>query len=79
MMAQTATDSQSALHFLKKHEIGTVDAMTLTTQRLVEHVRRDRRPTNEELQQNGIPYQNLINLYLRECAESEKKLSMKWG
>jgi predicted DNA binding CopG/RHH family protein len=29
-------------------------------------------------QQNGIPYQNLINLYLRECAESEKKLTMKW-
>ncbi len=25
-------------------------------------------------EQNGIPYQNLINLYLRECAESEKKL-----
>ena len=30
-------------------------------------------------QQNGIPYQNLINLYLRECAESAKTLSMKWG
>lgn len=30
-------------------------------------------------EQSGIPYQNLINLYLRECAESEKKLSMKWG
>lgn len=30
-------------------------------------------------EQSGIPYQSLINLYLRECAESEKKLSMKWG
>jgi uncharacterized protein (DUF4415 family) len=30
-------------------------------------------------ERNGIPYQNLINLYLRECAESEKKLTMKWG
>jgi len=30
-------------------------------------------------EQNGIPYQNLINLYLRECAESAKTLSMKWG
>lgn len=30
-------------------------------------------------EQSGIPYQNLINLYLRECAESEKKLTMKWG
>jgi uncharacterized protein (DUF4415 family) len=26
----------------------------------------------------GIPYQNLINLYLRECAMSRKKLRMKW-
>jgi len=23
-------------------------------------------------EQNGIPYQNLINLFLRECVESEK-------
>ena len=30
-------------------------------------------------EQSGIPYQNLINLYLRECAESGKKLTMKWG
>jgi uncharacterized protein (DUF4415 family) len=30
-------------------------------------------------EQSGIPYQNLMNLYLRECAESEKKLMMKWG
>ena len=28
--------------------------------------------------ETGIPYQTLINLYLRDCAESEKKLSMKW-
>jgi len=26
----------------------------------------------------GIPYQTLINLYLRECAASRKKLSLKW-
>lgn len=25
-----------------------------------------------------IPYQNLINLYLRDCAQNSKKLSMKW-
>ena len=30
-------------------------------------------------EQSVIPYQNPINLYLRECAESEKKLTMKWG
>jgi len=28
--------------------------------------------------ETGIPYQTLINLYLRECAASEKKLSMAW-
>ena len=28
---------------------------------------------------SGIPYQSLINLYLRNCAESGKKLAMKWG
>jgi len=26
----------------------------------------------------GIPYQTLINLYLRDCAASERKLSMLW-
>jgi predicted DNA binding CopG/RHH family protein len=28
--------------------------------------------------ETGIPYQTLVNLYLRECAESKKKLSMRW-
>lgn len=28
--------------------------------------------------ETGIPYQTLINLYLRDCAASRKKLSMKW-
>ena len=27
----------------------------------------------------GVPYQSLINLYLRECAVSEKKLELKWA
>lgn len=27
----------------------------------------------------GIPYQSLINLYLRDCAMSGKKLEMKWA
>jgi predicted DNA binding CopG/RHH family protein len=30
-------------------------------------------------QENGIPYQNLINLYLSECAHSGKKLTLKWA
>jgi uncharacterized protein (DUF4415 family) len=29
-------------------------------------------------EKNGVPYQNLINLYLRDCAQSGRKLSMKW-
>ena len=28
---------------------------------------------------SGIPYQSLINLYLRECAAEKKKLQMTWG
>lgn len=28
---------------------------------------------------NGIPYQTLINLYLRECALKHKKLHMGWS
>ena len=28
--------------------------------------------------QTGIPYQNLINLYLRDCVQSERKLQLKW-
>lgn len=27
----------------------------------------------------GIPYQNLINLYLGECAHSGRKLTLKWA
>ena len=26
----------------------------------------------------GIPYQTLINLYLRDCAATGKRLDMKW-
>ena len=26
----------------------------------------------------GIPYQSLINLYLRDCAASQKKLDLSW-
>ena len=28
--------------------------------------------------ETGIPYQTLINLYLRECAASRKKLALQW-
>ncbi len=27
----------------------------------------------------GIPYQSLINLYLRDCAQNRKKLRIKWS
>jgi uncharacterized protein (DUF4415 family) len=26
----------------------------------------------------GIPYQSLINLYLRDCAASNRKLNLRW-
>ncbi len=27
----------------------------------------------------GMPYQNLINLYLRDCAINNRKLTLKWA
>lgn len=27
----------------------------------------------------GMPYQNLINLYLRDCALNHKQLELKWA
>ena len=32
----------------------------------------------ELAEETGIPYQNLINLYLRDCAATKKRLAMKW-
>lgn len=29
--------------------------------------------------ETGIPYQNLINLYLRECVQSHRKPTIKWA
>lgn len=29
-------------------------------------------------EESGIPYQTLINLYLRDCAAKERKLDMEW-
>ena len=29
--------------------------------------------------ETGVPYQNLINLYLRDCVQSNRKLSFKWN
>lgn len=29
-------------------------------------------------EQNGVPYQNLINLYLKDCAQSHKELKLNW-
>jgi len=30
-------------------------------------------------EETGIPYQNLINLYLRDCVRSNRKISIKWA
>jgi predicted DNA binding CopG/RHH family protein len=29
--------------------------------------------------ETGVPYQNLINLYLSDCASHHSKLEMKWS
>ena len=29
-------------------------------------------------EETGVPYQNLINLYLQDCAQAHKKLQLKW-
>jgi uncharacterized protein (DUF4415 family) len=29
-------------------------------------------------EETGVPYQTLINLYLRECAGTRKRLAMRW-
>jgi len=29
-------------------------------------------------EETGIPYQNLINLYLRDCVEHKRKLDLSW-
>lgn len=30
-------------------------------------------------EESGVPYQSLINLYLRDCAATKKKLHMTWS
>ncbi len=30
-------------------------------------------------EEKGLPYQSLINLYLRDCAASNRQLKLKWG
>ena len=36
--------------------------------------------TSAELSaESGLPYQSLINLYLRDCAEHRRKLTLKWA
>ena len=30
-------------------------------------------------EENGIPYQTLINLYLRDCAQQHKRIKINWS
>lgn len=32
----------------------------------------------EMAEDKGIPYQSLINLYLRDCAKTQRKLELQW-
>ena len=29
-------------------------------------------------EETGVPYQSLINLYLRDCAQHRRKMDMRW-
>ena len=33
----------------------------------------------DRAEETGIPYQNLINLYLQDCVASKKKPSLEWA
>jgi len=33
----------------------------------------------EMADETGIPYQSLINLYLRDCATNQRRLAMNWS
>lgn len=33
----------------------------------------------EASKETGIPYQMLINLYLKDCVSSQRKLSLEWA
>ena len=33
---------------------------------------------NVSSEESGIPYQTLINLYLRDCVSNERKLDLEW-
>jgi uncharacterized protein (DUF4415 family) len=33
----------------------------------------------KEAAETGVPYQSLINLYLRDCVATERKLRLQWG
>lgn len=33
----------------------------------------------ELAEEKGIPYQSLINLYLRDCAQSQRDLKIQWN
>jgi predicted DNA binding CopG/RHH family protein len=33
----------------------------------------------EMSRESGMPYQNLINMYLKDCVDAEKKPKLKWA
>ena len=52
---------------------------------LLENIRFDARETSKVIEERqslaaelGMPYQNLINLYLRDCAVHERRLDLTW-
>ena len=54
------------IHDLKKQVTIRLDSETID---YFKHLSED----------NGVPYQTLINLYLRDCAQKHKKLNIAWS
>ena len=46
--------------------------------RLVRDLFARYRPSKEQSEDSGIPYQTLINLYLSDCAKQKKQLQISW-
>lgn len=73
--------SMGALHFewdekkaaanLKKHGVSFEEARSVFYEDSIGYFKS----LSEEV---GIPYQSLINLYLRDCVASQRKLNLNW-
>ena len=63
----------------KRRKIETILETTRKTKNInIRISQQDLESLRRSAEQEGIPYQTLINLYLRECAASQKHLHLAW-